>query len=78
MKDDSKIKYGREGRRLETQKHQREARKQGTFHPRGLARAVAHNRFELADVEQINKVHPGSGRSTFSMKWREVSEQMAR
>lgn len=30
-------------RRYETQKWQREARKQGTFHPRGLARSVARN-----------------------------------
>ena len=76
MKDDSKIKYGREGRRLETQKHQREAN--GQFHPRSLARSVARKQMELNGMEQLNKVHPGTNKSTFAMKWRNVSANMAR
>ena len=63
-------------RRAETRKHQREAREH--FHPRSLARSVAHSRMAFAQFEQINKVHPGTGRSAFAMKWREVAEQMAR
>ena len=62
-------------RRYETRKHQREAREH--FHPRSLARAVAHSRMEFAQFEQINKVHPGMTESTFSQKWREVAAQMA-
>ena len=75
MKNDVKIKYGRKGRRLETQKQQREAREK--FHPRGLARSVAHSRMAFAEFEQVNKVHPGTAQSTFSQKWREVADQMA-
>ena len=63
-------------RRYETRKQQREAR--GQFHPRSLARSVAHSRMEFADFEQINKPHPGTSQSTFSQKWREVAAQMAR
>lgn len=76
MKDNPKIKYGREGRRLETQKQQREAK--GQFHPRSLARSVARKQMELNGMEQLNKVHPGTNKSTFAMKWRNVSDQMAR
>lgn len=63
-------------RRYETRKNQREAR--GNFHPRSLARSVAHSRMVYTDFEQINKVHPGTNKSTFAMKWREVAGQMAR
>lgn len=63
-------------RRAETRKHQREAREH--FHPRSLARTVAHSRMEFAQFEQVNKVHPGTGQSTFSQKWREVAAQMSR
>jgi hypothetical protein len=62
--------------RYETQKHQREAR--GQFHPRSLARAVAHSRMKFADFEHVNKVHPGTTESTFSKKWREVVATMTR
>ena len=63
-------------RRYETRKNQREAR--GHFHPRSLARSVAHSRMAFAGMEQVNKVHPGTTESTFSKKWREVAGQMAR
>ena len=63
-------------RRAETRKHQREAREH--LHPRSLARSVAHSRMAFAKFEQINKVHPGTGQSTFSQKWREVAAQMSR
>ena len=43
MKDKVRIPSLKDRRRYETQKNQREARKQGTFHPRGLARSVARN-----------------------------------
>lgn len=75
MYEKSKMKTGREGRRLETQKHQREAK--GKFHPRGLARSVAHSRMKFADFEQLNKVHPGMTQSTFSQKWRGVAAEMS-
>lgn len=75
MKEKPRIKYGREGRRLETQKQQREAREH--FHPRSLARSVAHSRMAFAEFEQVNKVHPGTAQSTFSQKWRDVADQMA-
>ena len=50
----------------------------GQFHPRSLARSVAHSRLAYTDYEQINKVRPGAVKSTFAMKWREVAGQMAR
>ena len=75
MKENAGLKLGREGRRLETQKHQREAREH--FHPRSLARSVAHSRMAFAEFEKVNKVHPGTAQSTFSQKWREVADQMA-
>ena len=75
MKENAGLKLGREGRRLETRKHQREARDH--FHPRSLARSVAHSRMAFAEFEQVNKVHPGTGRSTFSQKWREVPAKHA-
>ncbi len=76
MKDNPKIKYGRAGRRLETQKQQREAREK--FHPRGLARSVARKQMEQNGMEQLNKVHAGTKRSTFSAKWRDIVELIAR
>ena len=41
MKDEAKVPSLRNRRRYETQKNQREARKEGTVHPRGLARSMA-------------------------------------
>lgn len=61
-------------RRYETRKHQREAREH--FHPRSLARSVAHSRMAFAEFEQVNKVHPGTGKSTFSQKWRGIAGTM--
>ena len=62
-------------RRYETRKHQREAREH--FHPRSLARSVAHSRMQFAEFEQLNKVRPGATQSTFATKWRDVADQMA-
>ena len=76
MKQNVGLKTGRQGRRMETQKQQREAK--GQFHPRGLARAVAHSRMAYAGMEQLNKVHPGTVQSLFSKNWREFAQQMAR
>lgn len=76
MKQNEGLKLGREGRRLETRKHQREAK--GQFHPRSLARSVAHSRMTFTEMDQVNKVRPSTGHSTFSRKWREVAAQMAR
>ena len=76
MKQNVGLKTGRQGRRLETQKQQREAREH--FHPRSLARSVAHSRMKYADFEQVNKVKPGATQSVFAQKWREVADQMAR
>jgi len=63
-------------RRYETRKHQREAREH--FHPRSLARSVAHRRMQFAEFEQLNKVHPGATQSTFATKWRDVASKMSR
>ena len=63
-------------RRYETRKHQREAREH--FHPRSLARSVAHSMMSFAGMEQVNTVHPGTTESTFSKKWREIAETMSR
>ena len=41
MKDDVKVPSLRDRRRYETQRNQREARKAGTVHPRGLSRSMA-------------------------------------
>lgn len=63
-------------RRAEARRNRMEAK--GQFHPRSLARSVVHSRMVYTDFEQINKVHPGTNKSTFAMKWREVAGQMAR
>lgn len=75
MKDKPAIKYGREGRRLETQKNQREARSH--FHPRSLARGIVHARVVKKEIFGVNKVHPGQTQSTFAKLWREEAEQFA-
>lgn len=68
----------RNKRRAETRRQQREAQFKGQFHPRSLARAVAHSRMKFAEFEQINKVKPGTNQSTFATKWREVASSMAK
>ena len=65
----------RQKRRAETRRHQREAREH--FHPRSLARSVAHSRMKFADFERVNKVIPGATQSTFAQKWREIAGTMA-
>lgn len=75
MKQNVGLKTGRQGRRLETQKHQREAKEH--LHPRSLARSVAHSRMKFADFEQVNKVKPGTTQSLFATRWREVAAKMA-
>ena len=75
MKENVGLKTGRAGRRLETQKHQREAR--GKFHPRGLARAVVHNMMKNDDMSGVNKVTPGTTQSPFAKNWRNIAERIA-
>ena len=65
-------------RRAETRRQQREAQFKGQFHPRSLARAVAHSRLKFAEFEQINKVKPGATQSTFAEKWRDTASAMVR
>lgn len=63
-------------RRLETQKHQREA---GTsFHPRGLARKVAHKQMERDGGTGLNKVVPGGTQSPFATRWRDTADYLFR
>jgi hypothetical protein len=62
-------------RRAETRKHQREARQH--FHPRGLARAVAHSMLAREGATGVNHVEPGVTQSQFSQVWRRVAERFA-
>ena len=62
----------RQKRRAETRKHQLEARNH--FHPRGLARSVAHNVMEHDMTGGVNKVKPGTTQSPFSANWRRIAE----
>lgn len=64
----------RQKRRAETRKYQREASHR--FHPRGLARAVAHAALAAEGAAGVNKVLPGAAQSRFSIAWRTVTEQM--
>ena len=66
MKLNPGLKTGREGRRLETQKQQREARGKG-LHPRGLARSVAKG---------MNRAH-GQTESEIG-SWRETVAKLPR
>jgi hypothetical protein len=66
MKLNPGLKTGREGRRLETQKQQREAMGKG-LHPRGLARSVAKG---------LNVMH-GQKESEIG-RWRETVAKMPR
>ena len=67
-----KIKYGRAGQRLTTQKQQREARAIGTAHPRSLARSVARGYMKKQGMERLNKVPENRTKSIFSVRWRDV------
>ena len=60
--------------RMETRKHQREAKQH--FHPRGLARAVVHNRMAQEEMFGVNKVHPGTDQSAFAKNWRNFGEKL--
>lgn len=74
MKEPSRLKYGRASRRLETRKHQREASHR--FHPRELARAVAHAGLAAEGATGVNSKANGAMQSRFSIAWRTVTEQM--
>ena len=74
MKENVKFKTGREGRRLETQKQQREAEKH--FSPRHLARGIIHSRLKAADIYGVNQVKPGTVQSPFAMNWREEADSV--
>ena len=63
-------------KRYETRKCQREAREH--YHPRSLARAIAHRRAENSEISGINKVAPGTTQSPFALHWREEAETFAR
>ena len=63
-------------KRYETRKHQREAKQH--FHPRALARAIAHRRAENSEISGINKVAPGATQSPFARTWRRDAEMFAR
>lgn len=60
MKENPGFRTGREGRRLQTQKKQREA--QVKLHPRGLARSIAKARGDMKGWrEEVAKL-PRTGR----------------
>lgn len=63
-------------KRNETLKHQREAKQH--FHPRSLARSIAHARAANSEISGINKVTPGATQSAFSRTWRTDAEMFAR
>lgn len=64
----------KETRRQETQKFQREAG--NSFHPRGLARHVAHKQMERYGGTGLNKVVPGGTQSPFATRWRDMAESI--
>lgn len=59
-------------------KKQRPNKTENHFHPRSLARAVAHHRLEKAEASGVNKVKPGATQSPFARTWRNIAEQVAR
>lgn len=63
-------------KRIETRKHQREAREH--FHPRALARSIAHSRAAHSEISGINKVTPGTTQSAFAQTWRRDADLFAR
>ena len=48
------------------------------FHPRGLARAIVHNKLTFSEMSGQNKVKPGTTQSPFALHWREEAETFAR
>ena len=65
----------RQKRRAITRRQQREA---GTkFHPRGLARSVAHRMLERDGATGVNKCAPGTTQSPFSVNWRRIADRFA-
>ena len=60
-------------RRAETRKNQREAEQH--FHPRWLARAIAHNVLANEGASGVNKCAPGTTQSPFSKSWRQIAER---
>ena len=67
MKLNPGLKTGREGRRLETQKQQREARGKG-LHPRGLARSVGKAMGAGKDWREAVAALPKTGRKRIHPK----------
>ena len=47
------------------------------YHPRSLARAVAHNMMARSDMSGVNKKHPGTTQSPFSVNWRRYAERFS-
>lgn len=47
------------------------------YHPRFLARAVAHKAMEREEMFGVNKAQPGS-KSIFSRNWREYAGDIAK
>lgn len=48
------------------------------YHPRWLARSVAHRQMESNDMFGVNKVTPGTTHSPFAWNWRRYAERFAR
>lgn len=47
------------------------------FHPRRLARGIAHDMAVRADVYGINQVQPGTTQSPFARNWRTEADRFA-
>jgi len=47
------------------------------YHPRSLARAVAHRQMELNDMFGVNQKAPGTTQSPFSVNWRLYAERFS-
>jgi len=45
------------------------------YHPRGLARAVAHNQLALEGATGVNKAPKDGGQSAFAQRWRGVADE---
>lgn len=59
-------------RRAETRKQQREAGQH--FHPRNLARSIAHSMLAREGASGVNKCAPGTTQSPFSQTWRRIAD----
>ena len=46
------------------------------FHPRGLARAIVHDRLAREGATGVNKVTPGTTKSSFAKNWRDYAEMI--